>query len=274
MQSTNDNEEEAPPKLTLLGASAPRHSPYMGLMEAIGWIATRDRRLSDGTHRYQYERSQDESASLLGRSSYGDAAFETWQALFDELWNFYGADLREAEQSLFAAAADGRLDGFGRFRMNEYELIPAPNWIETQLRFEEPDSIEAVGKSEGVLSLSSRGAIWAHVRFKRGAVLDLWPEAEAPEPTSAQQTPSKPERKFKGTPGPDLDLDWRDKVFAYCKTLGKTAVANPKLGQREFLRFVKEYYNLKHEDEPKDPRRTNSWRERWLDEAAGLKPKE
>lgn len=76
--------------------------------------------------------------------------------------------------------------------------------------------------------------------------------------------------RAKAKPGPDIDMAWRQKVWSYCDKVGKEDVANPEWSARLFLLDVKQFYKLAFDAPPKDARRTNQFRQQWLDAKAGL----
>lgn len=76
--------------------------------------------------------------------------------------------------------------------------------------------------------------------------------------------------RIRAKPGPDIDAEWRRKVWAYCDKIGKAAVGDPDRSRRLFLSDVKRFYGLPFDAKPKDPRRTDTFRQEWLDAKAGL----
>lgn len=76
--------------------------------------------------------------------------------------------------------------------------------------------------------------------------------------------------RAKARPGPDVDIEWKQKVWTYCDKFGSEKVSNPDWSSRMFLLDVKRFYGLRLEDKPRDARRTNAFRQQWLDAKAGL----
>lgn len=213
----------------------------MGLMETLAWIALRDNRAALAARWHSLDRP-DLDACWMGAA---------WSMLAEDV-RAQGGSLRAVEREAIDKCASGAITGKGR-GVGGFHDIPANDWLGGKLfQGNLPDTL---------LSDPVSGGGWSHVQFRRDDVLALWPE---------RQTHESAAPKLKARPGPSPDLGWKDKVYQYCKAVGPRVVGNSNTGARVFHAEVKAYYRLGRDDKPKSEKRTQHWRQRWLDEQAGL----
>lgn len=160
---------ETDPTLIRLAPQAyVRRDPYMGLMEAIAWVGSRDKRFSDAAYWYLHEREDRRR----------DDSFPLWYLMNADLPAHYNASIKDAEAEVVTSG----LPAFGRFQGGGFEAMDPLLWVDVQLAFDDvPDSIRPrdirnnLGKP-----------LWSHIRFKREDVLARWPESVAAEPVEAE----------------------------------------------------------------------------------------
>lgn len=154
-----DNE---PTLIALAPEGYVRCDAYMGLLETIAWVGSRDTRLSAAAYWYLHEREDRRR----------DDSFPLWYLLWQDLADHYNARVKDAEAEVMAAG----LEAVGRFQGGGFEVMAPLLWVDVQLAFDDvPDSI----RPKDIRNNLGK-PLWSHIRFKRGDVLKRWPDEAAP----------------------------------------------------------------------------------------------
>ncbi|HEX8444146.1 MAG TPA: hypothetical protein VF631_10925 [Allosphingosinicella sp.] len=230
-------------------------------IDAVAWVANRSPDAMELLAAYRALHLRSPGSDLINEG----ARFTVGQSLMKP------SSMREAEAELLQALRLGEIASRGAATPEgQLSTIDPAEWS----RLGRPSQYHVARQENDPPAI-----VFHDVRLSTRDLLARWPDANAerapnepvppaePDPPVAQPAPTP--TKIKGRSGPKVDSDWKAKVYDFCKKSGRKYVAGP-VGGRVFLSDLKKYYRMGEADGPRDHRRTQMWRQQWLDEQAGL----